>query len=254
MGDSVIGVTRQCDYPAAASDIEVIGSFLIPDKKRILELSPDVVIGISSLHHHMPEALQNERTGVILFDYNSVHEILDVMEGIASLSADIDSTLAIVARLRNRVNAIPKVKFNEAPVRTLFLISEDPIVLPAHNSYQYDALRICGAKQLPNGYTQYERVTIEEVVYFDPEVILACGRHRGEPLPQMCPDCRAADPICQRTVEDIASKPYWKDTSAALNGNIFAIPCHWLCRPGPRLIEGLEKITGILHGYKHPAE
>jgi len=74
LGESVVGITKQCDYPASVGDIDLIGSFLIPDKKRILELSPDTIIGISSLHQHLPEIIQNEHIGVILFDYHSVHK------------------------------------------------------------------------------------------------------------------------------------------------------------------------------------
>jgi iron complex transport system substrate-binding protein len=250
MGDSVVGVTRQCDYPAAASDIDIIGSFLIPDKECILGLSPDVIIGISSLHQHMPETARNEHTGVILFDYHSVQGILDVMEAVSSLAVAAKTALELTASLRNRVSALKANENKDRLVRTLFLISESPIMTPARNSYQYDALRIAGAAQLAGGYTQYERVTLEEVVYFDPEVILACGRHRGDEPSKMCPDCQATQPICQRIVDDIALKPGWKETSAALNSGIVAIPCPWLCRPGPRLITGMESIAEILGRYK----
>jgi iron complex transport system substrate-binding protein len=149
------------------------------------------------------------------------------------------------------VNALHPSKNKDGPIKTLFLISQSPIMIPSRNSYQYDALQIAGASQLPTGYTQYERVTVEEVVYFDPEIILACGRHRGELPPKMCPDCRSTHPICQRIVDDIALEPKWKETSAALNGNIIATPCHWLCRPGQRLIDGMESIAKIFQKYNN---
>jgi len=251
MGDSVVGVTRQCDYPAAARDRDIIGSFLVPDAKRILELSPDAVIGLSNLHRHIPEIIHNNHIGVILLDYHSVQGILDVMEAISSLAAAPKTALGIVASLQQRVTLLNSSKNRDGDVKTLFLISESPIMIPALNSYQYDALQIAGAAQLAGSRAQYERVTLEEVVYFDPEVILACGRHKGEPLPKMCPDCRSEQPICQRIVDDIALKPRWKETRAALNGNIVAVPCHWLCRPGPRLIDGIESIFKVLQHYKN---
>jgi iron complex transport system substrate-binding protein len=250
LGKAMVGVTRQCNYPPEVNDADKVGSFLIPDIKRILEQTPDTVVGLTTLHRHLPEMLRNEDICVILLDYHSVHDILDVMEGIASLAVDPATGLKLVATLRARVNVLEAAKNRFEPVRTLFLISESPIMIPARNSYQYDALQIAGAIQVSNGYTQYERVTLEEVVYFDPEVILACGRYRGEPAPKICPDCKSVEPICQRIVDDIALRPKWQESSAAKNGRIMAIPCHWLCRPGPRLIEGMAEINKILRDYQ----
>jgi iron complex transport system substrate-binding protein len=251
LGDSVIGITRQCDYPASVSGIDRIGSFLMPDIKRIFELSPDTIIGISDLHRHIPEIIPDKHIGVLLFDYYSVQGILDVMEAISSLAIEAKTALERVAWLRHRVNALQISKNKDGSIRTLFMISESPIMIPSRNSYQYDALQIAGAAQMPDSYTQYERATLEEVVNFDPEIILACGRHRGEPIPKMCPGCRSIQPICQRIVDDIALKPKWKETSASLTGNIIATPCHWLCRPGPRLIDGMESIAKIWQRYKY---
>jgi iron complex transport system substrate-binding protein len=249
LGESVVGVTRQCDYPAAVSGIENVGSFLIPDTERILELSPDAVIGIKDLHGHLPKVLR-DNIGVILFDYHSVAGILDVMEAVSSLGGQPEAGLERAGSLRRRVEKIQTENSGEDPVRTLFLITESPLMLPARGSYHYDALRITGAAQVTNGYAQYERVTLEEVVYFDPEVILACGTNRGKPPRKMCPGCQSAEPPCQRIVDDIALKPGWKDTTAAQSGNIVALPCDWLCRAGPRLIDGMESIAGILRRYR----
>jgi iron complex transport system substrate-binding protein len=250
MGSSVVGATRQCNYPEEVRNKEIIGSFLIPDTKRILKLSPDTIIGLSNLHKHMHEIIP-KNIGVILLDYHNVQDILDVMAVISSLALEPKAALAIVTSLKRRLNLLEKSRNRDGNMRTLFLINDSPIMIPAFNSYQYDALRVTGATQLANSHTQYERVTLEEVVYFDPEIILACGRHKGEPLPKMCPDCHSTQPICQRVVDDIALKPKWRETSAAATGNIIATPCHWLCRPGPRLIDGMESIFKILHIHKH---
>jgi iron complex transport system substrate-binding protein len=248
MGDSVVGLTRQCNYPAAVRDKEVIGSLIMPDVKRILELSPDAVIGLTDLHRHVPDIIRTNDTSVILLDYQTVQDILGIMEAISSLAVEPETGMEIAASCRQRVDSLRNGNTDNRKTRTLFLITESPIMTPSRNSYQYDAMRIAGAAQLPSGYTKYERVTLEEVAHFDPEIILACGRHRDDPLPGMCPDCHSPNPVCQRIVEDIAEKPVWKDTSAAANGTIVPVPCHWLCRPGPRLIDGMESIAKIIQG------
>jgi iron complex transport system substrate-binding protein len=250
MADSVVGVTRQCNYPPAVKEKETVGSFLVPDLERIAALEPDTIIGLANLHKHLPETVQTERSAVILLDYYRVREVLDVMEAAASLAEDKVKALELVASLRGRVDALDSGEPERWPVRTLFLISASPIMTPSRHSFQYDALKITGAKQITLGYTQYECVTPEEVAHFNPEIILSCGVHRGEPLTEMCPDCKSKEPVCRRIVEDLALRAPWRETEAAKQGNIMALPCHWLCRPGPRLINGIEEITRILRDYR----
>lgn len=249
LGESVIGVTRQCDYPAEVTRIESLGSLVLPDTKRILELSPDVIIGLSDLHAHIFKVYREKGIGLILLNYHNIQGILDIMEAISSLAIDTKTSLQCVASLRERTDRL--LLHNKARVRTLFLLRESPLMLPSRFSYLYDALKIAGASQITTSYTQYERVTFEEVLHFDPEVIFACGYKRGERSRKICPDCQSTQPLCQRVVDDIGLKPGWKETWASTSGNIFALPCHWLCRPGPRLIDGIESIAKILQRCKH---
>ena len=245
LGEYVVGVTKQCDYPEAAKEKSAIGSFLKPDIKRIIGLSPDVVIGLADLHQHLSQAVDIPH---ILFDYHSVVGILDAMEVVAGIAEDVEIASAQVASLRRRVHEIQKKTDMYSTVRTLFMMYDDPVYIPGCGSYQYDALKIAGAAQMPYDNAQYERVTLEQVVEFDPEVVFACGHHRHEPPRNICPGCQAENPICLRIVDDIGIKPQWEKTTAARKGRIIALPCDWLCRAGPRLIDGMEKIAEILDG------
>jgi iron complex transport system substrate-binding protein len=246
LGDSVAGVTRQCDFPEYVGNISNIGSFIKPDTKRINGVSPDIIIGLSDLHKHLPEIIEPEKAGQILLNYHDVRGVLDAMEIIAGLAVDVEKTTELVASLRRRVSVIQKDSEKYRSVKTLFMMHDDPVYTPGRSSYQYDALRIAGAIQMPYNNAQYERITLEQVAEFNPEVVFACGRHRDEMPRKICPGCQAEDPICQRIVDDIGMKPQWRDTTASRKGRIVALPCDWLCRAGPRLVDGMERIAGIL--------
>jgi len=245
LGESVVGVTRQCDYPEAVKGVASIGSFLMPESKSLVELSPDIVVGLSDLHRHVPEAVDSGKSGVILLNYHSVLGVLGAMEALASLAGDTENTLGLVDSLRRRVVALQTRSKNRRGIKTLFMMHDDPVYTPGRDSFQYDALKIAGAVQMPYNNAQYERINLEQVVHFNPEVLIACGRHRGEKPRKICPDCQVEQPICQRVVDDIAEKPGWRETKAAATGRVVALPCHWICRPGPRLIDGMEQIEKI---------
>ncbi len=248
LGDNMVGVTQQCDYPPEVSRVAKIGSFAVPDMARIAALQPDVIVGLADLHQHLAKDAGNGGTPLLLLDHRTVAGILDAMDALASLAPDAAASTERVAALRQRLAALPKPP--PEPVRTLFVTFTNPIITPGKGSYQYDALSTAGAAQMTLSNGTYERVTLEEVIHYDPEVILACGRHRDQPARPVCPNCQAENPICQRCVEDIAAMPGWRETSAAKSGHLLAIPCDWLCRPGPRLIGGIEKIAGIIAAYR----
>lgn len=248
MGESVVGVTRNCDYPAPANNLSKIGSFATPVVKTILELSPDVVIGLRDLHQYLAESVVSAKTGLMLLQYNDVPGVLDAMEAIASLAEDTRAGRERIALLRERTRKLELARTRHRGIRSCFVTFDDPIIIPGHGSYQYDALRMAGAIPMSDNTTQYESVTLEKVRHFNPEIIFACGRHRDEPPRTRCPECQATNPVCQRIVDDIAIKPGWKETSASITGHVIPMPCAWLCRPGPRLIDGIEAIARIFQG------
>lgn len=248
LGKHVAGVTGQCDFPASAQRKNIVGSFLKPDIKCIDTLSPDMIIGLKDLHEHLPSMIDSGHTGYIMFDYRSVSGVLDAMEVVAGIAEDIKTASDRVASLRHRVRNLQIEASKRPAVRTLFMMYDEPVYTPGCGSYQYDALEIAGAAQMSYNNTQYERVTVEQVVDFNPEVVFACGRQRNEPPRKVCSGCQAENPICLRVVDDIATRPGWRDTTAAKNDRIIALPCDWLCRAGPRLVDGMEKIAQILNG------
>jgi len=89
----------------------------------------------------------------------------------------------------------------------------------------------------------YVKVYWDQIVEFDPEVILFCGVEKGQTPPPKCRGCAARNPICHRTVDDIITGD-WDQITAVRENRVYPIPCHMICRPGPRLIDGMEKLHG----------
>jgi iron complex transport system substrate-binding protein len=84
-------------------------------------------------------------------------------------------------------------------------------------------------------------VSWEQIIEFDPEVILFCGVEKGHAPPPRCKGCTAAKPVCRRTVDDVITGG-WGQLNAVRENRVHPIPCHLLCRPGPRLIDGMERL------------
>ena len=91
----------------------------------------------------------------------------------------------------------------------------------------------------------YVKLNLEQLKVFDPEIILFCGVEKGQGLPPRCKGCAAKKPLYHRTVDDFINR-WWEQFSAVRSNRVFPISCHTICRPGPRLIDGMEKLQGLL--------
>lgn len=87
----------------------------------------------------------------------------------------------------------------------------------------------------------------EEVAAYDPEIIIACGVAPGNMPRKRCPGCRLCNPPCARNVSGLLRRPYLAKVAAVKKGRVYPVPCDWLCRPGPRLIDGIEKLFELFH-------
>jgi ABC-type Fe3+-hydroxamate transport system, periplasmic component len=241
----IVGVTEHCNFPEEAKNKDNIGTFGQPQLSKILSLKPDLVLADQALHKNLLTELQHKGIKVLASTPSSVDDIFKLMSELATVCGTDISTQPVINSLQERVQNLRQKSKGKAQ-RLFYLMSTDPIVTPGSRSVQYDALKMIGA-QLMNFQSEdvYIRVTMDQIKEFDPEVILFCGFEKGQPMPAKCRGCTSKKPICQRTLDDIITED-WEHITAVREKRVFPIPCHTICRPGPRLIDGMEKLQVIL--------
>ena len=245
LDSKVVGVTEQCNYPEEASDREKVGSFVYPDLERVRRLKPDLVLALGQIHSRFLDELQDYTVSVLVLNSKSVEGIFEGMEETTRLAGEEERGRTLVSSLRKRVQMVQE-RLKSQPPRVFRLMIDGTIGTPTRSSYQYDAIRLAGGNPLLlNHEKPYTSIPLEEVLSFDPEVIISCGRNDGEKPQRRCPDCRVEKPPCLRMMEEIRNWEGWKMTSAVREGRVYPIPCEFLCRPGPRLVEGIEWMSKL---------
>lgn len=238
----VAGVTEHCDFPEEARARDKVGTFGQPRLSKILALKPDLVLADGALHREIIAELKNTGIEVLACTPSRVEEVFTLMSEIGRLCGIEDSVRPVIASLQERVQSFSQDPVRRRP-RVFRLMSTDPIVTPGPGSIQYDAMRLAGAKLMDfQPADSYVRVLPEQIKEFDPEVILFCGVEKGQKPPPKCRGCVARDPICRRTVDDVITRD-WEQLTAFRENRVYPIPCHTICRPGPRLIDGMEKLN-----------
>lgn len=237
----LIGVTEHCDYPEEAKSKYKVGTFGYPQLSKILSLQPDIVLVDGALHKKLIEELQNNKIEVLVATPISVEDIFILMSKLGDISQTEITIQPLISILKERIDKLSQKSILRSP-RVFRLMSTDPFVTPGPSSFQYDALRLAGAQLMDfQSNDSYVKVSWNQIKEFDPEVILFCGVEKEQLLPSKCKGCIARNPICHRTVDAIITGE-WEDITAVRQNKIYPISCDTICRPGPRLIDGIEKL------------
>jgi iron complex transport system substrate-binding protein len=246
LGPRVVGTTEQCDL-AEAAQVERIGSFSTPDIIRIRELGAELVLGLDHIHSRVADELAGFNVPAILFSYTTVEDIFAGMEEIAQAVDAVEAVTPLVTDLRERVSRVQSAAAGRDGPRVLRLLTDDPIVTPANACFQADAIRLAGGATMDLDFLKqaYVRVTLEEILDFDPQVILSCGVDEGQAPRERCRGCRAVTFPCRRDVVELARRTGWSSTSAATQGYVRAVSCSMLCRPGPGTVKAIEWMAEV---------
>ncbi len=245
LGSKVVGVTKQCSYPEEARERKKAGSFSHPNLQDIRRLKPDLVLTLDHIHSRFRDELQDYTVSVLVLNPKSVAGIFRGMEKMTQLAGEEERGRALVGSLRERVQMV-REGLKSHPPRVLRLMMGESIGTSTRSSYQYDAIRLAGGNPLLiDDEKPYTSISLEEVLSFDPEVIISCGRKDEKKPQRRCPGCRMEKPSCLTVVEQIGNWEGWKTISAVKEGRVYPVPCEFLCRPGPRLVEGIEWMSEL---------
>src|SRR5580693_4646202 len=255
LGDNVVGVSHECDFPAAARTKQVViqsrvkkdaspaeidaqvrdfvsrgESLYAVDADLLEELRPDLIV-TQDLCHVCAASPDDLATALSRFSYPP--EVLtlnpldlgDVWRDILWVGEEIGGQLESVERAVAKIEHHPRVAFLE------WL---DPFYVGGH--WVPEMIERAGGIDLfglPRKPTF--RISLQDVVEAVPDVILVspCGysaeqarnEYRNMPLPDQ-----------------------WGVTPAARNNRIYALEANgYFSRPGPRLATGIEILAKALH-------
>jgi iron complex transport system substrate-binding protein len=258
-GDDVVGVTFECDHPPAARERRVVSTSAMPeglapqaiddfvasamaagedlyrlDAGALAELDADLVVtqdlcAVCAVDvDTVDEALGHLgcRAEVATLDPHSLDDVLDSITEVGRLTGNDERAAAVVAGLEKRLAAVAdRVAGLERP-RVLVLEWTDPPFAPGHWIPEM-VTRAGGEPSLGVAGTRSGRITWEEAVTSRPDVVVCapCGF-----------DLEGSTTLAEGVRDRFPGVPVW---AVDADGHF--------ARPGPRLVDGVEVLAGILH-------
>ncbi len=272
LGDQVVAVSHECDYPPEASTRPVLtksaihqrmhssldvdrevekrgGDIYEIDEKLLEELKPDLILtqelcavcAVSYTKVKEAARVLDADTKIVSLEPNNLEEIIDNIRLVGKIASKASEAEELASRLSQRIN---RVKEKTARVRyrprVFFMEWLEPPWAGGHWVPQMTDYA-GGVEGLGNLGRPSQKISWNKVVDYQPEIIVLspCGY-----------DLKGV----KWESHVLASYPDWDKIPAYKNSRIYAVNASaYFSRPGPRAVDGLELLAHIIHPELFPA-
>jgi iron complex transport system substrate-binding protein len=261
-GDDVVGVTFECDYPAEARTRRIVSTSALPegldaaeidrvvtermragedlyhlDEGALSELDADLVVtqdlcAVCAVDVSVvDDALRHLgcTAEVLTIDPHTLEEVLGSVAALGRATGSEPAAETLVASLRTRLHNVVRRTAGRDRPRTLVLEWTDPPFAPGH--WVPEMVQAAGGHSVlgTSGEKSF-RVAWEDVRAAEPEVVVCapCGYGLDQSV------SLARDVVRSRVLPE-GTAVFAVDANASF------------ARPGPRLVDGVEALAGILH-------
>ena len=268
LGDDVIGVSHECDYPpeartrpvvvhcaipldgltpsaidsAVSTQLRVGGSIYTIDTELLKALAPDLILAQDLCEVCAPSGNETERAlaaldgraKVLTLAPRSLAEIQENLRTLGDATGRADVAQRLINEQNARVSRVRESLRGVTPRRAFFIEWIDPIFCGGH--WVPEQIELAGGiDALGRKGADSVRIAFEEVVAWAPEVLIIspCGAHLDDAVEQ----ARA-----------MLADDRWQSVPAVQSGNVFAVDAsNYFARPGPRVFDGIELLAHLLH-------
>jgi iron complex transport system substrate-binding protein len=268
LGDSLVGVSHECDFPPeivgrpvlTESKIDRSGDSaaiddavrrLVADGLSVYRIKTDVLAQVR------PELIvTQEQCDVCAVSYGDVVEatrrllsqpativslkpvrlddIFDDIQRVADAAGHSVAGLSLTQRLRTRLDALRRrAAMVHSRPRVACIEWMEPLMVAGN--WMPELVALCGGtyEMVPPG-ARSTTLSWDDLLRYEPDVIIImpCGFE----LPQT-----------QRELPRLTQRPEWKQLPAVRNRRVYAVDGNaYLNRPGPRIVESAELLAGLV--------
>lgn len=223
----VVGVTNDCNYPAAAASKSKTGRFGQINLEKILKLKPDLIVVTADMGQAI-EPLRRLRIPVLGFKTPSVTAIQNNLTELGTLTGHAGEAQKAVGSFKARLQ---KVKSDSIASRTvMYMVWDQPLVTATPSSFIGNVLSLSGGRNVvTSGTAPFINYSLEAMLRANPDVLI---------LPKS---------VAGRLKLD---QPPYNRLKAVQNKHVMRIDDDLISRPGPRVVTAIEQIHAYLKGLR----
>jgi iron complex transport system substrate-binding protein len=262
LGGDVVGVTHECDYPPAASELAQLTATVLPpgldagaidaavkevvgegralytlDEERLARLEPELIVtqavcevcAVSYEDVVTVAARLPGRPRVLQQDPGTLGEVLEDVTRLGEAAGIAERAAAVRAELEARLEAVRNAVAGAPRPRVLALEWLDPPFIGGH--WVPEMIELAGGEDTIGKTGQKSpQVEWEQLQGLDPDIVVSmpCGWYLEDSKAQALEHREALDSLGARQVFAV-------DAASTFS------------RPGPRLVDGVELLAHLFH-------
>ena len=269
LGDQLLGVTHECDYPAEARTKTVVVRNVLPietmsqseidqavaerirsgqslyqiDENLLQQLDPDLILTQNLCQVCAPSGNEvsqvlnalTRKPQILWMTPRSLAEIEGNIRDLGLATGRAAQANELIRNGRARLDHIAEVVSTVSVRPRVFCVEWlDPVYCSGHWVPEMVAIA-GGIDQLGRARSDSVRISWDEVIEWAPEVLVVapCGFNLEQVLAQ---------------VPQLSTYPGWLELPAVQSGRVFAVDANsYFARPGPRVVEGTELLAHLIH-------
>jgi len=227
--DRLVGIEEHSELPAELCAVPRVGGFKHVDVERVAALAPDLIVAASLHAVETVPRLAQHGARIFVSQPRTLDAIVSGMARLAALLGLAREAAPIVDHARRRIATVLERTLRGGP-RPLVYVELSP---RGHSggpqSFLDDLVTKAGGVNL-GGTARVEWPVLPSALVrrFDPDIIVI-AEYSG-----------SATPIT------LARRDGWDRLTAVKAGRVFPLPAGTIKRPGPGVLDGLERLAALL--------
>ena len=232
--EKVVGISDYCNYPEEVELKPSVGNYFNPSIENIVALDPDLVLTDGHSENILPQLDSLEITYMVI-NPNDINGILRDIELIGKVTGTEKEAKQLIsdmqkdmARILDRTEDAPKIS-------VVYIFDATDLNNPwtaGLGSFADSLINMAGGQNIAaQAQSAWIQFSIEEIVRSDPRIILVDTSHGTAVISKA----------------ELTEHPIWRGMTAVKQERIYPVDGDLVNRPGPRIVQGLEKIAEIIH-------
>jgi iron complex transport system substrate-binding protein len=238
LGDRVIAVSDDSDYPEQTKELKKIGAFFRPNTEAVIECQPDLVITLWFLEQRsVADSLKRLGYNVLTVELQRLEQLSAAIEEIGKATGTETAAEKLIEKIDAQLGHIEKKYDSPTRPRVLWVVQDEPVRVAGQKTFINELIELAGGQNaIGPTLMQYPQTGSENIFTSKAEVIIHSAMSKNDIIKE------------QRAAEEFWQK--YPLLPAVKNKRIYVVDPDTTLRLGPRLPEGVELIAELLHKNK----
>lgn len=231
--DRIVGVTDVCDYPPEVKDIPRIGGYSAISIEKVAAARPDIVIASDKTSRETIRRFEEIGLPVIVIAPKNVDHVIRDIRLVGKITGTENRAEELATSLIRRMEAAASAPDTTSPT-VAHVVYYKPLYISGNTTMQDDIITRAGGVNVFADRSGWSTVSLEEFLLANPDIIIVSG---GGGM-----DASERDVIR----EEFMTNPQYASLTAVKDNHVYAIDADIISRPGPRVADAAEQVSGII--------